>query len=181
VASGFSHAVAALSIGAFFYRAGTPKRVWVVGALCSVIPDLDVIGFRFGIRYGDFWGHRGFTHSLLFSAFLASVVVIVGFRGGRPTLSRFALWMYFFLATASHGLLDAMTDGGLGVAFFSPFDNQRYFLPWRPIRVSPIGAGRFFTHRGLEVLQSELLWIWVPAALLALSVWLIRRRAAPTT
>jgi inner membrane protein len=65
VASAFSHAVAALSIGTCFYRPGTPKRVWVAGALCSVIPDLDVIGFRFGIRYGDFWGHRGFTHSTL--------------------------------------------------------------------------------------------------------------------
>jgi inner membrane protein len=143
VASAFSHAVVALSIGTCFYRPGTHKRVWVAGALCSVIPDLDVIRFRFGIRYGDFWGHRGFTHSLLFGALLASVVVILGFRIGLPTLSRFALWTYFFLATASHGLLDAMTDGGLGVAFFSPFDNHRYFLPWRPIRVSPIGVGRF--------------------------------------
>jgi inner membrane protein len=178
VASAFSHAVAALSIGTCFYRPGTPKRVWVAGALCSVIPDLDVIGFRFGIRYGDFWGHRGFTHSLLFSALLAGVVMILGFRGRLPTMSRLALWMYFFLATASHGLLDAMTDGGLGVAFFSPFDNHRYFFPWTPIRVSPIEFGRFFTHRGLEVLQSELLWIWFPAALLALSVCLIRRRAA---
>ena len=180
MASAFSHAVAALSIGTCFYRPGTPKRVWMVGALCSVIPDLDIKGFRFGIRYGDFWGHRGFTHSLLFSALLASAVVILGFRSGLPTLSRLALGMYFFMATASHGLLDAMTDGGLGVAFFSPFDNHRYFLPWTPIRVSPIGAGRFFTHRGLEVLQSELLWIWLPAALLALSVWLIRRRASPS-
>jgi inner membrane protein len=168
----------ALSIGACFYRPGTPKRVWVVGALCSVIPDLDVIGFRFGIRYSDFWGHRGFTHSLLFGALLAGVVMILGFRGGLPTMSRFGLWMYFFLATASHGLLDAMTDGGLGVAFFSPFDNNRYFLPWRPIRVSPIGVGRFFSPRGLEVVRSELLWIWLPAAFLVLSVWLVRRRAA---
>src|SRR6202043_386576 len=51
-----------LSIGACLYRPSTPKRVWVVGAVCSMIPDLDVIGFRFGIRYGDFLGHRGFTH-----------------------------------------------------------------------------------------------------------------------
>jgi inner membrane protein len=84
VASAFSHAVVALSIGTCFYRPGTPKRVWVAGALCSVIPDLDVIGFRFGIRYGDFWGHRGFTHSLLFSALLASAVVILGFHLGEP-------------------------------------------------------------------------------------------------
>jgi len=91
------------------------------------------------------------------------------------------MWVYFFLATASHGLLDAMTDGGLGVGFFAPFDNHRYFLPCPPSRVSPTGVGRFFTDRGLAVLQSELLWIWLPAMLLALSVWLIGRRAAPST
>jgi inner membrane protein len=180
VASAFSHAVAALAIGSCFYRPGTPKRIWLVGAACSVIPDLDVIGFRFGIRYGDFWGHRGFTHSLVFAALLASTLILIGLRQALPGLRRLPMLVYFFLATASHGFLDAMTDGGLGVAFFSPFYNHRYFLPWRPIQVSPIGAGRFFTHRGLEVLQSELLWIGLPAALVALSVWLMRQRAAPS-
>jgi inner membrane protein len=71
-----------------------------------------------------------------------------------------------------------MTDGGLGVAFFSPFNNTRYFLPWTPIRVSPIGIGRFFGPRGLEVVRSELLWIWLPAAILIISFWILRRRAA---
>lgn len=181
MASIFSHAVAALGIGACFYRPGTPKRVWIAGAICSVVPDLDVIGFRFGIRYGDFWGHRGFTHSLLFAGLLATLVVLLAFRQAIPDLNRFALWSYFFLATASHGFLDAMTDGGLGVAFFSPFNNTRYFLPWRPIRVSPIGVARFFSNRGLEVVQSELLWIWLPAALLVVSAWLFRRRVTSST
>lgn len=181
MASVFSHAVAALGIGACFYRPDTSKRVWVIGVVCSVVPDLDVIGFRLGVRYGDFWGHRGFTHSLLFAALLATAAVLIGFRQGEPGLSRPSIWMYFFLATASHGLLDAMTDGGLGVAFFSPFNNTRYFLPWTPIRVSPIGVSRFFSPRGLEVVRSELLWIWLPAALLLVSAWLIRRRATPST
>jgi inner membrane protein len=65
VASIFSHLVAALGMGASFSRPATPKRVWAAGAVCSVIPDLDVIGLRLGVQYGDFWGHRGFTHSLL--------------------------------------------------------------------------------------------------------------------
>lgn len=175
MASGFSHAAAALSIGTCFYGPRLPKRIWAVGAICSVVPDLDVIGFRYGVRYGDFWGHRGFTHSLVFAGFLAAVISFFGFRRAWPSLSLFSIWTYLFLATASHGFLDAMTDGGLGVAFFSPFSDQRYFLPWRPIRVSPIGIGRFFSEPGLAVLQSELLWIWVPAGLFAVSVWLLRR------
>lgn len=177
MASVFSHAVAALSIGACFYRPGIPKRVWAAGVACAVIPDLDAIGFRFGIRYGDFWGHRGFTHSLVFAALLAGVVVTVCFRRGAPGIGRFALIAYLFLATASHGVLDAMTNGGLGVAFFSPFDNTRCFFRWRPIQVSPISMGRFFSGRGLAVLRSELFWIWLPAGLLAaLALMLLARK-----
>ena len=56
MASLVSHAIAALGVGAFFYRPEIPKRVWIVGAACAVIPDIDVVGFRFGIRYGDLWG-----------------------------------------------------------------------------------------------------------------------------
>ncbi len=191
MASEVSHVVAALGIGACFYSPGVPKYVWVMGAVCSVLPDLDVIGFDFGIRYGDFWGHRGFTHSLLFAALLAGAFVHVAqaFRldtvhlpegHGPPALRRLSLWTYLFLAAASHGLLDAMTDGGLGVAFFSPFDNRRFFLPWTPVRVSPIGFEGFFTARGLAVLQSELLWVWLPSVLLAASGWLFRRPPSAT-
>lgn len=175
MASFISHAVAALGIGTVFARPGVPKRVWVIGAACSMVPDIDVIGFRFGVRYADFWGHRGFTHSLLFGGILATLVTTIGFFRGSPGLSRISLWVYFFLATASHGLLDAMTNGGLGVAFFSPFDNTRYFLPWRPIVVSPISVTRIFSERGLAVLQSELLWIWIPAELLAILMPVLRR------
>jgi inner membrane protein len=141
-----------------------------------VIPDVDVIGFSFGIRYGDFIGHRGFTHSLLFAALLAGAATLLAFPRNLAAANRYSLWAYLFLATANHGLLDAMTDGGLGRAFFAPFDNTRYFLPWTPIRVSPIGIERFFSSRGLTVLQSELLWIWLPAALLAVAGWLFRKR-----
>ena len=167
-------------MGTWFDRPGMPKRAWIAGAVCSVLPDLDVVGFRFGIRYGDFWGHRGFTHSLLFAALLAVFVTLLSLRHRSPSASLPWIGSYLFLATASHGLLDAMTDGGLGVAFFAPFNNDRYFLPWRPIRVSPMGVSRFFTGRGLAVLSSELLWIWLPAALVAAAAWLWRRRERQT-
>jgi inner membrane protein len=178
VASAISHAVAALGIAGCFYRPRMAKRVWIAGAVCSMVPDIDVIGFRFGIGYGDFWGHRGFTHSFLFAAILATLVTAIGFSRASPGPSRISLWAYFFLATVSHGLLDAMTNGGLGVAFFSPVDNTRYFLTWRPIVVSPISVTRFFSERGLAVLQSELLCIWIPAGLLALLMLVLRRACA---
>jgi inner membrane protein len=179
LASDFSHAVIALSLGACFVRPGLPPRIWIAGVLCSVLPDIDVVGFRFGVPYGDFWGHRGFTHSILFAALLAAIATFLASRRLLPRPNLFWIWTYLFLAAASHGFLDAMTDGGLGVAFFSPFDNHRYFLPWRPIQVSPIGIGRFFSERGFSVLQSEFLWIWLPSMLLAAFARLgWRRRAA---
>lgn len=179
MASAFSHAVAALSIGAGFYQPEMPKRIWIAGIACSVLPDLDTIGFRFGVPYGSFWGHRGFTHSLFFAVLLAGVAYVIAARRAGPNIGSSSLFVYLLLASASHGVLDAMTNGGLGVAFFSPFDNRRYFLPWRPIRVSPISVSRFFTPRGFAILQNEVLWIWLPGlafAVLALTVRRLSRR-----
>jgi inner membrane protein len=88
---------------------------------------------------------------------------------------RIQLFVWFMAVTASHGLLDALTNGGRGIAFFAPFTNHRYFFPWRPIQVSPIGAG-FFSARGLRVLTSEARWIWLPSAIIAVSARLRRRR-----
>ncbi len=56
---------------------------------------------------------------------------------------------------ASHGLLDAMTDGGKGVALLWPLTTKRFFFAWRPIPVAPIGAG-FLSLRGLRVALVEL-------------------------
>jgi len=91
-------------------------------------------------------------------------------QASRPLLCGF-----LFLSTLSHGILDALTNGGLGVAFFAPFDDSRYFFPWRPIRVSPISVSGFLSSRGLQVLRSELQWIWLPAALVAILLLLLRR------
>ena len=170
----FTHAAAAVALGACFYP-NIPKQALAVGAVCSAIPDLDVIGFSFGVHYGDFLGHRGFSHSLFFAAFLAGAATLffVGDVHGRELL---LLSAYLFIATASHGFLDALTDGGLGVAFFAPFSMRRYFFPWTPIRVAPIGLFRFFTARGLTVFVSELIWVWIPATWLATVALTLRRQ-----
>jgi len=66
-----------------------------------------------------------------------------------------------------------MTTGGLGVAIFSPFENSRYFLSYRPIKVSPMGFKKFFSEWGLEVIKSEIIWIGIPllVLLLSISIW----------
>jgi inner membrane protein len=167
-----SHAVVAAAIGSAFPAARVPKMLWISGGILAMVPDLDVVGFAFGVHYADFWGHRGFTHSLCFAAALA-VLMTVAVHWRRAHKRWIAA--YLFLATASHGVLDALTDGGLGVAFFSPFDDGRYFFPVRPIAVSPIGAG-FFSERGLAVLRCEALWILLPSALVIASCLYLHRR-----
>jgi len=173
MASAFSHAAAALALGTAFWRPALPTRFWVLGAICAVLPDLDVIAFRVGIPYEHVLGHRGLSHSLFFAALLAVAVVALFFSREQQHWGR--LWLFFFLATASHALLDALTTGGLGVALFAPLENSRYFFPWRPIEVSPLSVSRFFSARGLAVLRSELLWVWLPALVFAVAVLLWRR------
>ena len=169
-----SHAIVGTTIGKIVQPQRPPWWYWALGAAVSAVPDLDVIGFRFGVHYGDFIGHRGFTHSLFFAVLLAALVTLA-LRDQTQVPAR-RLFFYLFLATASHGLFDAMTNGGLGVAFFSPFSNARYFLPFRPIKVSPIGVSRFFSLRGLAVVRSEALWLWLPSAAIFLVSALLRNR-----
>ncbi len=165
MASAFSHVLVAVAIGKLFRHPVMDRRALLLGALCAILPDIDVVGFGYGIQYGDLWGHRGLTHSLVFAVLLSALLVALCYRE-ESKLAMAGMGLYFFLSAASHGVLDALTDGGLGVAFFSPFDTTRYFFPVRPGAVSPIGIGEFFNEQGLHVLVSELTWIWLPTAAL---------------
>jgi inner membrane protein len=169
----FSHAIVATAIGKVVEPKQAPWWYWALGAAVSAVPDVDVIGFHFGVHYGDIMGHRGFTHSLLFAALLAGLVTLA--FAAQSHISCWRLFLFLFLAAASHGILDAMTNGGLGVAFFSPFSNVRYFFPFRPIKVSPIGVGRFLSAKGFAVIQSEAMWLWLPSAAVFIIATIVRR------
>lgn len=142
-------------------------------------PDLDVVGFWLGIPYEHMLGHRGLTHSLPFAAVLSGLVVMAGFSGPEWVRFRPQLLSYFFLATASHGVFDAMTAGGLGVAFFAPFEPTRYFFPFRPIPVFPLEVDGlinvFLTASAYTHLAKECIWIGIPCLLLWLAARLVRR------
>jgi len=171
-----SHGVAALALGKCYATKRMIVRFWVLAVICAALPDADVIGFGFGIRYDDLLGHRGFTHSLFFALIIGFLVVLIGFRNIKAFSSQWwSLVACFFVITASHGILDAMTNGGLGIAFFSPFSNARYFFPWRPIEVSPLGIDQFLGARGVAVMLSEIKWIWIPSGLVILIATFARR------
>ena len=177
-----THAFVALAAGKACFHRPMPLRFWFLAAGCSAAPDLDIGLHSFGVEYADLWGHRGMTHSVLFALVLSVVLVSCAFRRQAPILTRFwwALVAFFFAITASHGLLDAFTDGGLGIAFFAPFSETRYFMPWRPLLVSHFGVGSLFTEYGMRVLLAEVVWVWLPVAALVVCIiacrsWLLRR------
>lgn len=175
--SEFTHIFVTTVLGKVSFAEKMPLRFWVLTAVCSVLPDIDVVGFYYGVKYGDVLGHRGFSHSLLFALLVGVLVAMLAF----PAVARFskkwwAIAAFFFAVTASHGVLDAMTNKGMGVGFFMPFDSTRYVMPWRPIFASPMKISRFFSQTGIEVLTREILWIWAPLLLLYAGVSLYRNR-----
>jgi inner membrane protein len=144
------------------------RDVAVLASL-SLLPDLDVVAFALGIPYAAPFGHRGASHSLA-AALLVGLAAALLARGYRARAVRTGVVVA--LVVASHGLLDALTDGGLGAALLWPFSNERFFAPWRPLPVAPIGA-RFWSARGLAVVWVELLWF---APLAAWTAWARERR-----
>jgi inner membrane protein len=139
-----------------------PARFWLLSVILPSLPDLDVLGHRHGVPHDILTGHRGASHSLLLAA-------AIGMLAGYAFFRRTSRWwwgygLFFSLMTASHGLLDTITNGGGDVALLWPFSDRRFFAPWRPLAVSPIGVTRFLTSpRARGVLISEFVWVWVPA------------------
>lgn len=155
--------------GARFARQGqrtlfSPMTAAVIWSVLSLAPDGDVVGFRFGVAYGDPWGHRGATHSFAFAMLVGALV------GGISRLAKLPGLRTGLIAAAvvaSHPLLDTLTDGGLGCALLWPFSHERYFAPWTPLPVAPIGWD-FFSEEGARVTRAELV---VFAPLLIYALW----------
>jgi inner membrane protein len=134
------------------------------------LPDLDVLGFYAGVPYESFFGHRGFFHSLFFSfvlaTFLAFLIRIISQKSQEISFAKLILCLGIIIS--SHGILDAMTTGGHGIALFSPFYEERLFLPWRVIKVSPMHVSAFLGEWGVKVLASEMFYVWLPLSFIVL-------------
>ena len=167
-----THPAIPLAIGLALGSKVVPTRLLVAGVIASIIPDADVIAFRLDLPYDSVYGHRGFTHSVIF-AFALGLLGACFLRLLR--VSAVAALMFIFAAAVSHGVLDSFTNGGHGIAFLWPWSTERFFAPLEFIEVSPIGLSRFFSARGVAVLRSELVYVWLPCALAVLVVLLARR------
>ncbi|MES1242743.1 MAG: metal-dependent hydrolase [Acidobacteriota bacterium] len=160
-----THAAVPLGLRIALGAAVVSTPLTIAAAVASVVPDFDVAAFAFGIPYGHPFGHRGLSHSLAFAVLLG---VVAAFAAPWLRSSRPVAFAVVAVSAASHGLLDAATNGGKGVALLAPFTMQRYFFPWRPIQVSPIGISRIFSSWGLSVALSELTWVWLPVLTVSL-------------
>ena len=163
MASIISHAAAGAALSIAFAPDGAPGRYWLAAIATAILPDVDSLLYYFRVSYYSTLGHRGFFHSPFLGIIVSFLLMFLFFRGEALFSGRwFRYFFVFFLAWASHGFLDALTNGGRGVAFFSPFSSNRYFLPWTPIQVSPMRIKSFFSFRGWSVFRNELVWIWLP-------------------
>ena len=145
------------------------------GAL-GLSPDADAVLVAAGSDYHGDFGHRGFSHSLLFAATIAGVAFFIARRwGSKPVFTS----LLAFLAVASHGLMDAMTYRTRGIPFLWPLSDERFTLPWRPIPPAPFG-GHFLSQRGLDVMGIEMIYFLpLTIAALAPSLPMLRRWLAP--
>jgi inner membrane protein len=155
------HVAVGVAAGSWRGERARERVVYIVlFTALSLLPDADVIAFALDIPYEHAFGHRGASHSLIAALAIGALLLV------RPAPDRMKTAAFGAIVTASHGLLDALTDGGLGVALFWPFTDARYFAPWRPIPVAPIGAG-LVSSRGLYVMAVEAVMftpLWIAAA-----------------
>ncbi|NHZ91532.1 metal-dependent hydrolase [Massilia sp. CCM 8733] len=164
----FSHPAVPLAIGLALGSRMIPGRLLAAGVLASIVPDVDVAGLHLGVPYANELGHRGASHSLAFAIVLGLLAAALA---RQLRASRLAAFLFIAASAVSHGLLDMFTTGGLGVALAWPVSDARLFFPVRVIRVSPLTIKTFLSARGIAVIVSELLWVWLPAALAGLALY----------
>lgn len=167
-----THAIIPCALRIGLGKKAVSGRLLVLSILCSILPDADVLSFKLGIPYASQWGHRGFMHSIFFALCIA--VLSVFFHRILKS-SPVKVFLTVLFSALSHSLLDALTDGGLGVALLWPFSDERLFFTMQPIKVSPLGIRRFLSERGIAVIKSELLWVWLPFSGSGMVVFLSRK------
>ena len=163
MASAFGHAALVLGGQKLFPDKTMGTKVIILGICSAVFPDLDVF-FHHIVDYShpfyEYLEHRGITHSILYAIVWALAITAIFHRKNQH---KSLLVLFYFMCSISHGILDAFTTGGDGIGFLMPFSTERYFTPFKVIKVSPIGISRFFSEWGIRVLKSEFIYIGIPS------------------
>lgn len=168
-----THAAVPLCLGLGLGSKVIPRSLLLAGIGLAMLPDADVLAFKFGVAYGNVFGHRGFTHSLLFAFVVPLLVTWLGRKHFKASLAR--CWAFLTVSLLSHSLLDSITTGGKGVGWLWPWSDERFFAPWQVIKVAPFALSRYTTPYGHQVIISELLWVWLPGVILMLLLWKMQR------
>jgi inner membrane protein len=175
-----AHAVAGAALAtAVFSPRAVLRRVWVTAAVVAMLPDVDAVGRPFGNLAIEalFGGHRGFTHSVVFAVVVSAIVAWGFFRTPQWMGLHRRLWVAFALAIASHGVFDALSTIGNGVAFWAPFSWAPYEFRWQPL--GEIGPRPRGPERAFDIVANEFLWVGLPALIvLAIARFTRRSRAA---
>ena len=152
-----THAVMVLALGAPIMGRRYGGFVVGVGAVCAVMPDLDLLAPIFG---GTRAFHRTLTHGVPFAGLAAVFAAAAAWRYRRRASDALSIGLWIGLATISHAILDMLTTYPMGIALWSPVSASRYGLPWQPIKS----------------VSQEFVWVFLPSVTLLLLAW--RRRAS---
>ena len=159
------HVAVGLLVGRAYEARSTKERIITMSLFggLGLSPDADALLVAAGSEYAGDFGHRGFSHSLLFVVATTAVVFAIAKRwGSRPWYTA----LLALLAVGSHSLMDSMTYRTRGIPFFWPFTEERFTLPWRMIPPAPFG-GEVLSRRGLDVMLIELIY-FLPLTVVAL-------------
>ena len=179
MATVFTHPIPALAVIAACGSKNIPARLAVAMLIATFLSDIDMIGYALGYHYPSPFAHRGFTHSLVF-AFAVGLFALAA--APQMNTKRGIAFFAIFLTILSHYFLDALGSRYMGVPIFWPFDDTRYILPWPSLISSWVSWSspyRFFSSWWADrFIRIELLAIWLPCAIFAITGFLLRRRRA---
>ncbi len=167
MATAYTHAIVGIGIAQTYSPPRHRWAYWLLAGILATFPDIDVLSTA---AYGAILGHRGITHTLIFALWLGFFTATLTFKPLKANL--WALTAVYFLATASHGVLDALTRGGEAIPFFWPASEQRYGN-WGPIPVADIALELPDPRRSRSI-RSELLWVWLPTLVFIVGVAVYR-------
>jgi len=119
-----THIVLGACMGEAFAGNTVGKKAMIWGILAQSVPDIDFLAAFWLDTPSNLLAHRGFTHSILFSALMTMLLAILAERWHRPHNISLAKWIAFFGAVIlGHIFLDAFNNYGVG--WFEPFSHTR--------------------------------------------------------